>query len=360
VPIQSSHRLLAWFACLFLALAASPAAAHPAPLSYVNIDLQDDKIAGSVIVHNADVAHELDMPEPQMLLSHDVLHARQGEIVQLLEKRLGLVADGKPLTYQWTEAEPTEARDAIQLAFTIPGPPPGSLTVQPALFTYDAQHQTFVNVYEQGELAQQWIMSVGADPETFYAGSRQGLMAVIKTFVESGIHHILIGPDHLLFLLGLLLMGGSMWGLVRIVTAFTIGHSITLTLAALDIVTLPSIIVEPAIALTIVVVGADNLLRGQGRDLRFWLALGFGLIHGFGFASVLQDFGLPQSALGWSLFSFNVGVELGQLAFVVPVALALGAIRRWNPVLGQRVAIAGSIIVIGAGAYWFVERVFLG
>jgi hydrogenase/urease accessory protein HupE len=179
----------------------------------------------------------------------------------------------------------------------------------------------------------------------------------MKVFIPAGVHHILIGPDHILFLIGLLLLGGSLGKLVRIITAFTIGHSITLSLAALDIVTLPAALVEPAIALTIIIVGADNLLRGQGRDLRFWMALAFGLIHGFGFASVLKDFGLPQSALGWSLFSFNVGVEIGQLAVVVVVASLLAAIRQYSPKVGQRVAVAGSVVVIGAGAYWFVERI---
>jgi hypothetical protein len=146
--------------------------------------------------------------------------------------------------------------------------------------------------------------------------------------------------------------------LVRIVTAFTIGHSITLSLAALNWVTPPPSIIEPAIALSIVFVGADNLVRGDGRDLRAWAALTFGLVHGFGFANVLREFGLPREALGWSLFSFNFGVEIGQLAVVLLVASVLTAIRRRSDVAGARVAIAGSVVVIAAGTYWFVQRVF--
>ena len=145
---------------------------------------------------------------------------------------------------------------------------------------------------------------------------------------------------------------------MRIVTAFTIGHSVTLSLAALDIVTPPASLIEPAIALSIVFVGADNLVRGEGRDLRAWVALAFGLVHGFGFANVLREFGLPSEALGWSLFSFNLGVEIGQLAIVLLVASALSAIRRYSDRLRYRVAFAGSIVVIAAGTYWFVERVF--
>jgi hypothetical protein len=146
--------------------------------------------------------------------------------------------------------------------------------------------------------------------------------------------------------------------LVRIVTAFTVGHSITLSLAALNIVIPPATLIEPAIALSIVFVGADNLVRGEGRDLRAWVALVFGLVHGFGFANVLREFGLPAEALGWSLFSFNVGVEIGQLAIVLVVATALAAIRRRSHTLAYRVAFAGSVVVIAAGTYWFVQRVF--
>jgi len=117
-------------------------------------------------------------------------------------------------------------------------------------------------------------------------------------------------------------------------------------------------VIEPAIALSIVFVGADNLVKGTGRDLRMWVALVFGLVHGFGFANVLREFGLPREALGWSLFSFNVGVEIGQLAIVLLVTAVLTAIRRHSATLRQRVAFAGSIVVIAAGTYWFVQRVF--
>ena len=104
--------------------------------------------------------------------------------------------------------------------------------------------------------------------------------------------------------------------------------------------------------------GTDNLVRGNGRDLRAWVALVFGLVHGFGFANVLREFGLPREALGWSLFSFNAGVEVGQLAVVLVVASGLAAIRRWRSEWGYRVARAGSVVVIAAGTYWFVQRVF--
>ena len=146
--------------------------------------------------------------------------------------------------------------------------------------------------------------------------------------------------------------------LLAIVTAFTLGHSVTLALATLQIVEPPARLIEPAIALSIVYVGADNLLVGQrGRDVRPWVALFFGLVHGFGFASVLRETGLPPRALGVSLFSFNLGVEIGQAAIVVAVSAALRALRGHNAVLAARVATAGSVCVLLAGVFWFVERV---
>src|SRR5213079_2027229 len=192
----------------------------------------------------------------------------------------------------------------------------------------------------------------------YFVGSRQGAWAVLKKFVPAGIHHILIGPDHLLFLVGLLLLGGSIRQLAVVVTSFTVAHSITLSLAALNILSPPARLIEPAIALSIVYVGADNLLARGGRDVRAWIALTFGFIHGFGFANVLREMGLPSRALGWSLFSFNFGVEIGQLLVVVPVALAFALIRSRSEWARRRLVYAGSIVVIAAGSFWFVQRVF--
>jgi hydrogenase/urease accessory protein HupE len=225
------------------------------------------------------------------------------------------------------------------------------------MFPYDPHHQTFVNVYE-GEALTQAILDRGRPRFEYFTGTRQGAAAVVRKFIPSGVHHILIGPDHLLFLVGLLLLGGTLRQLLIVVTAFTVAHSITLSLAALNIVTPPTRVIEPAIALSIVYVGADNLLARGGRDVRAWIAFAFGFIHGFGFANVLREMGLPSRALGWSLFSFNFGVEIGQLVVVATVASTLAALRSRSETVSRHVAVAGSLVVILAGTYWFVERVF--
>jgi hydrogenase/urease accessory protein HupE len=228
--------------------------------------------------------------------------------------------------------------------------------VRSALFPYDPKHQTFLNVYDHGALQAQAILDRDHQAFDYFAGSRQGVLAVVRRFVPAGVHHILIGPDHLLFLVGLLLLGGSLRQLALVVTAFTLAHSLTLSLAVLGLVSAPARIVEPAIALSIVYVGIDNLMVRRGRDLRPWIALGFGLVHGFGFASVLREMELPRRALGWSLFSFNVGVEIGQLTVVLVVASALAALRSRSEWAGRRLAVIGSVAVVATGSVWFVER----
>ena len=356
IATPARHALKA-FAILFACLLAIPAGAHPAPFSYLNVDLRAEQIDGALTIHVIDLAHDLHMAAPEQLLDRRVIAQRQQAILALVESRLTLRTD-RPLTLDWTGVTPAANGDAVTVSFRAPGRRPGALTVDPHLFPYDPQHQTFVNVSESGQLRQQWIFDKDSPARTYYLGTTAGAFAVMKTFIPSGIHHILIGPDHILFLVGLLLLGGSWRALVGIVTAFTIGHSITLSLAALNIVTPPAALIEPAIALSIIVIGMDNLLRGKGKDLRAFVAFAFGLIHGFGFANVLREFGLPPEALGWSLFSFNVGVELGQLAIVVLVTLVLRAIWRRSENVGKWVAKTGSLVVIAAGTYWFVERVF--
>ncbi|HEY4031177.1 MAG TPA: HupE/UreJ family protein [Caulobacteraceae bacterium] len=351
-------RLASWLILLAAVLVAAPALAHPAPFSYLDVNLHDGIAEGTLTMHVADPAHELGISPTDRLYDPAVLQARFREITEHLDRGLFLRSGGRPLTLKWTGATPIPDQQQLRFSWRAADVTAGSLGARTDLFPYDPNHQTFVNLYQDGTLRQQWIFSHAAPERTYYFGSTAGAVEVIKTFVPAGIHHILIGPDHILFLCGLLLLGGRWQTLVKIVTAFTLGHSLTLSLAALNIFAPPASITEPAIALTIVVVGADNLMRGGGRDLRAFAAALFGLVHGFGFASVLKEFGLPREALAWSLFSFNVGVEIGQLIIVCILATTLEFVRRQNPMIGRRVAVAGSYVVIAAGAFWFVQRVF--
>lgn len=339
---------------------AVPSYAHPVPFSYLDLRLGQGQLEGTLVAHLTHLAHELNVTPPESLLDPATAESKKEAIQTLLQSNLRLTADGQPLNLALLRIEPLPERQAValQLRFDLKALP-AALRIRCALFTYEPEHQTFLNIYEEGLLTHQEIFDQERTTLDYFTGSRQVTLAVVKKFIPGGIYHIFAGPDHILFIIGLLLLGGSLPRLLGIVTAFTIAHSITLSLAALGVVNLPPRLIEPAIALSIVYVGIDNLMVGQkGRDVRMWIAFCFGLIHGFGFASVLREFGLPRQALGWSLFSFNFGVEIGQICIVVVAASLLAALRNRNPTLAQRVASIGSVVVILAGSYWFIQRVF--
>ncbi|OFV92292.1 MAG: hypothetical protein A3G76_15390 [Acidobacteria bacterium RIFCSPLOWO2_12_FULL_65_11] len=345
-------------AVIMLVATVRPASAHPVPFSYLDLRLQTSSIDGVFVVHIFDAAHDLQVTPVDRLLDPALASEYARALIDLLAARLEVAADGRVLAMDWSGPEVLADRQSLRLTLSMRvDRAPGTVAVRAAMFPYDPQHQTFVNIYE-GDALTQAILDQGKPRVEYFAGTRQGVLAVIRKFVPAGVHHILIGPDHLLFLFGLLLLGGTLGQLALVVSGFTIAHSITLSLAALNLVTPSSRIIEPAIALSVVYVGADNLLVRDGRDVRAWIAFAFGFIHGFGFASVLREMDLPARALGWSLFSFNVGVEIGQLLVVVLVASALGALRARSEAAGRQLVFAGSVVVVAAGAFWFVERVF--
>jgi hydrogenase/urease accessory protein HupE len=352
-------KLIAFGALMLLLGGALSTSAHPVPFSYVDISIEPDTINLTLVVHIFDAAHELGVNPPELLFDPSVLGPQGSKLVALLQSRLRIAVDGWLTSGTWSAPEPLPDRQSVRLhaRYQINGTP-GALKVIATLFPYDTAHQTFLNFYEDGALTSQAILDRNHAQLEYFAGSRQGVFAVIHKFVPAGIQHILIGPDHLLFLVGLLLLGGSVRRLLLVVSSFTLAHSITLSLAALNLVTPPARLIEPAIALSIVYVGVDNLMVGRGRDVRAWIAFAFGFIHGFGFASVLRQMNLPSRALGWSLFSFNLGVEIGQFLVVVLVASALMALRSTNEAASRRLAFVGSLAVIFVGAFWFVQRVF--
>jgi len=188
------------------------------------------------------------------------------------------------------------------------------------------------------------------------------LTSVIGKYIHSGIIHIVpAGLDHILFVVGLLAYGLSGRGLVLQVSVFTVAHTITLAAASLGWIYMPGSIVEPLIALSIAWIGIENIIRKPGRPAasRAAIVFAFGLLHGLGFASVLADFGLPQSAFIVGLLSFNVGVEIGQLMIVVPVFFLLKSLRPTTMQFRRRFQIPVSAVISAVGLFWFLERVGL-
>ena len=348
-----------WLAGVPIAIAvlqAVPAAAHPAPFSYLDVQVGPQAIDAAIVLHVFDLGHDLKVEPAERFLEMTFAQSRLTDLVALITARLEVAADGRTLAATVVGVEPLPDRQSVRVTLRYAmAALPGSVAIEGTMFPYDAEHQTFINLYE-GDALSQAIIDVGRTRFDYFTGSIQGRRAIVATFVPAGIEHILIGPDHILFLAGLLLLGGTWRRLGLIVTGFTAGHSVTLSLAALNVVRPPPNLVEPAIALSIIYVGADNLLKRDGRDMRVWIALGFGLIHGFGFAGVLREMDLPARALGWSLFSFNAGVEIGQLLIVLVLASAIMLVRIHSEMFARRLVVAGSVAVISAGAFWFVER----
>jgi len=214
---------------------------------------------------------------------------------------------------------------------------------------------------------QSFTLTGGNDSVSFVANPGTGLAAKLNialAYVQIGIEHILLGVDHLLFVLGLIWIVRTRWMLVKTITAFTVAHSITLAVATFGVVGVPERPVNALIALSIVFMGVEivKLRRGQvGLTARFpWIvAFAFGLLHGFGFATALTTLGLPPGDLPLALLAFNVGVEIGQIAFVFLVLALIWAFRELQ-VRWPRWSEPVPAYAIGAiAAFWFIDRTFL-
>lgn len=176
-------------------------------------------------------------------------------------------------------------------------------------------------------------------------------------FILLGVEHILLGFDHLAFLFALLIAGGTLREAVKIITSFTVAHSITLSLATLDAVAIPASVVEPLIAASIIYVGLENVWRREIKR-RWMLTFAFGLVHGFGFASALRELGVGAGVKAVApLLSFNLGVEIGQIA-VAALVLPLTWKLRQRPQFVMRYVPACSILIALAGGYWLWERLW--
>ena len=343
-----------------IATLASAAGAHSQPFSYADIRLQPSGMTLTLSVHPIDGAAALGMAAPDSLLDPAIGAPPRLALAARLATRMSIEADGRVTALEVVSARPRTDKPGVTIEYRAAwARMPGRVRVHALLFPNDSQHQTFLNVYELGHLRRQDVLAAEHTETSFFTGGAQGVLAVTGTFLAAGIHHIFIGPDHILFVIGLLLLGGGLKRILKVITAFTVAHSVTLALAAFQIVNPPSRVIEPLIAMSIVFVGVENLRWRPGhRDARVIIAFGFGFIHGFGFASVLREFGLPREALAAALFAFNAGVEVGQACIVLAVVPLLGLVRARAPRLAPRVVMAGSVFVVLAGAFWFVQRVF--
>jgi hypothetical protein len=350
-------------ACALL-VTTTRARAHDVSYAHLELRWTAGRLDGALTVHPDDAAMVLSVPMPEWFRQPEFLARAGPALADSLRRRFALRADGRALAWAYESAQPDTQGRGAQIRFSAALPsPPAMLEIEGPVFPMVANHETFVSVYRDGVLLRQDVLTVEHRVARVYGQGPAGVAAVLRTFVPAGIHHIAIGSDHILFVLGLLLLGGGLARLLKIVTSFTIAHSITLALASLGLVRLPSRLVEPLIALSIVFVAIETLRAHDGEhpthDRRALLAFGFGLIHGFGFASVLAEFGLPREALGWSLAGFNLGVELGQATIVLLVSPPLAWLAARTPVAHARIVRVLALGIAAAGGFWFVQRVLV-
>src|SRR5688572_11087010 len=205
---------------LLLFVLVQSATAHPVPFSFLDLFITPSGLEATLVLHDFDLAHDLGVSPPSRFLDPAFLAERAPSIRALLTDRLQITADDTLIKPEWGAVEPLLQRESVRLLLRFPGVGvPRKLGITANMFPYDPVHQTFVNIYEDQELIRQLILNRFQSRVDHVVGTRQGALSVIARFVPEGIHHILIGPDHLLFLIGLLLLGGPMRRLLVVVTA---------------------------------------------------------------------------------------------------------------------------------------------
>ena len=356
-------------------LFAAPAFAHKASDAYLTIERNAQALHGQwdIALRDLDNALGLDVNGDGDITWGEV-RQRQADIAAYALPRLQVSSGGERCTLDASAPLIDTHTDGAYAVLMLTGACPQAgptLAIDYRLFEgLDPQHRGLLNFVEDGQSRS--VVFSADTPHRIVGGDSAGPMRQFATYVNEGVWHIWTGFDHILFLVSLLLpavlvRNRHAWqpgrsfrdafvDVAKVVTAFTLAHSITLSLAALSIVALPSRWVESGIALSVVLAALNNLFPVVANG-RWIAAFGFGLLHGFGFAGALQDLGLPTGSLALSLFGFNFGVEAGQLAIVLlflPLAFALRSTWTYR----RLVFGGGSVAIAAIASVWLVERAF--
>ncbi len=361
ISIRSVHWW--WFAVL-LFVSGRPGSAHEINTSYSAISLRGDEVRLVLSVDEADLIRldaQIDENGDGALYRVEVRNGGQ-RVAELIRERLQIRVDGVGLPLALLDATPDIDGDGnlfLRAVYAVPlTDEPTELSLDLSLFLQPPllpEHKNLVRVRIDAEKPERLsVLSAASPVDQFQLREEVDLLAQIGHFIWLGVEHIFVGYDHIMFLAALIVIGTRLGPLVKIVSAFTVAHSITLILAALDIVSLPTRWVEAGIALSIAYVALENFWIRDSKH-RWMLTFGFGFVHGFGFANVLRDLGLPSEGLVASLLAFNVGVEMGQVVIVaLMLPLILFAARQGYQ---QRLVQVASAIILLFGVGWFVERV---
>ncbi|NOU23377.1 MAG: HupE/UreJ family protein [Methyloglobulus sp.] len=358
---------------IFLLLKLTTGLAHPPGLSSADITLKPEGLATKITFAVQDIEAFVPMDSDQDAevtgLERDA--AKPG-IVKLVTDEISLKVDGKETQTITPGSVAFDNQNNATVDLLFAGTPHSSVAVESKFLSrLPPGHKQYVTIKASDgrELGKKMLTQKSASFEATLQNSsaqtevKEPSSSTFVDFLKLGIEHILTGYDHLLFLFSLLVVTRNFWPAIKIITFFTIAHSITLALAGLNVVDIPSSIVEPLIAVTIIYVGLENIFRGDkvSTKQRCMLTFFFGLIHGFGFASVLREMGISSIETGIlvPLFSFNLGVELGQITVASLILPLLWWIHRQEN-LSQKLVPVGSILTCMAGGYWLFERTVLG
>lgn len=347
------------------AFGAVPAAAHLGSTKYIHAVTTDRGAHLDVDVDAVDASVENGLgptPDPS------ALHAHAATVAAWITHGIRVRSEGGPCAPHAGDIRMT-GRDGrpfvtVPVNYVCPAPVRGLVLHDDTIFDADPRHEAIVRLGGAGRPEQAEVLRAGSREVAL--GSPPTTVGVLEEFLVEGMIHLATGYDHMLFLLSLILAAGfvvvrsGMRKALRdvgiLVTSFTIGHSFTLIAAALRVIVLPSRPVEALIAASIVAVALHNVIKPEERASMPWMAFFFGLVHGLGFSSVLVSLGLPAEQTVLALVSFNVGIEVAQLAFV---SLALGPIawiaksRIYRPVVVR----GGSLAIALVASVWLVERV---
>ena len=288
-------------------------------------------------------------------ISYDELNDSIRRIYEDVNRHYVLSATAQPIKITLESYDVIENHIAVLgLIYQFPNPI-SQLTVTSTLFQItQPSHQHLISANIEGSVHEE-VLNASRTTVKFDSGTMPAART-FWSFLRLGVMHIFTGYDHLAFLVSLLIVTMKLRSLIKIVTSFTVAHSITLALATFEIVVLPSRLTESVIALSIGYVASENLLGKEAME-RYRIVFLFGLAHGFGFSNILREMELSRSHLALSLFSFNLGIELGQLSFVIllfPLIVYISS-SRWRQPFQKSV----SAVVFCLALYWFVRRAFL-
>ena len=320
-----------------LTIFSSSAQAHDPGLSAVEVRILADRIVAEVSFAPSDLVG----------------------IQQSYSNFLAIYSDERKLELRSFSLKSSD-RNSVHYVLEFSNPNAGELHISaPVLANLPRGHKQFCSVFDQeNRLLAERMLSADSKDLTIDLRSKLNNNSIFR-FVVLGIEHILTGYDHLAFLLALLIAGGSLRHNTKIITSFTVAHSLTLALATLGLVNISPAIVEPLIAFSIVFVGLENLFRRRVAA-RWLVTFGFGLVHGLGFAATLRELGIGTfgARVALPLLSFNVGVELAQIAIAVLVLPLVWRLER-RPSFTLKHVPAFSLLITFAGIYWFLARTLM-